>query len=93
MERESNPLYKRKTFLMTDRTNLASKLADLKLFQKVLMTSEQKLMAETDDSKIRERLEKMISQDQENMTDIDQAIAKFGVFQNLAISLKSTPKK
>lgn len=78
MERESNPLYKRKTFLMTDRTNLASKLADLKLFQKVLMTSEQKLMAETDDSKIRERLEKMISQDQENMTDIDQAIAKFG---------------
>ena len=57
MERESNPLYKRKIFLMTDRTNLASKLADLKLFQKVLMTSEQKLMAETDDSKIRERFD------------------------------------
>ncbi|PZO12806.1 MAG: hemerythrin HHE cation-binding protein [Leptolyngbya foveolarum] len=63
---------------MTDRTNLASKLADLKLFQKVLLTSEQKLMAETDDSKIRERLEKMVSQDQENMADIDKAIAKFG---------------
>ena len=63
---------------MTDRTNLASKLADLKLFQKVLLESEQKLMAETDDGKIRERLEKMVSQDQENMGGIEEAIAKLG---------------
>ena len=63
---------------MSDMTNISSKLADLKLFQKVLIDGEQKLMAATDDSKIRDRLEKMVKQDQENMSDIEQAIAKLG---------------
>lgn len=60
---------------MTDRTTIASKLADLKLFQSILIDAEQKLMSATDDQTIRERLEKMLTQDRENLTDIDKAVS------------------
>ncbi len=63
---------------MSDMTTIATKLADLRLFQDVLIASGQKLMSETDDSTIRERLEKMITTDQENIGRIEQAIAKLG---------------
>ena len=63
---------------MSDMTTIATKLADLKLFQDKLMEIEQKLMSVTDDQTIRERLEKILSQDRENVKDIEQAIAKFG---------------
>ncbi|NJK54666.1 MAG: hemerythrin HHE cation-binding protein [Pleurocapsa sp. SU_5_0] len=63
---------------MTDQTNLATKLADLKLIQNVLIEYEQKLMTATNDQKIRERLEKMLESDRDNLSDIDKAIAKFG---------------
>lgn len=63
---------------MADTTNIATKLGDLKLFQNVLLENEKKLMAATDDDKIRERLEKMVSQDAENLGVIEQAIAKLG---------------
>jgi hypothetical protein len=63
---------------MSDTTTIATKLADLRLFQDVLIEAGQKLMSETDDSTIRERLEKMITTDQENVGRIEQAIAKLG---------------
>ena len=63
---------------MTDTTNIATKLGDLKLFQNVLLENEKKLMAATNDNDIRERLEKMVSQDAENLGVIEQAIAKLG---------------
>ena len=63
---------------MADMTNLATKLADLKLVQNVLIESGQKLMAATNDDTIRERLEKMITSDRENLSSIDKAIAKSG---------------
>ncbi len=63
---------------MADMTTLATKLADLKLFQNVLIESAQKLMAETDDSTIRERLEKIVKSDRENLPKIEEAISKFG---------------
>ena len=66
------------TKTMSDMTTIATKLADLKLFQDKLMEIEQKLMSVTDDQTIRERLEKILSQDRENVKDIEQAIAKFG---------------
>ena len=65
-------------FTMTDKTNLSSKLADLKLIQTVLIDCGQKLMTLTDDQTIRERLEKMLDSDRENLTYIDQAINQFG---------------
>lgn len=63
---------------MTDTTTLATKLADLKLFQNVLIDSEQKLMAATDDGTIRERLEGMLKSDRANLNNIDEAVAKLG---------------
>jgi len=51
---------------MADVTNVATKLADLKLFS-VLLESEQKLIAQTDDNTICERLEGMIKSDRENL--------------------------
>lgn len=63
---------------MTDTTNLATKLADLKLIQNVLIDCGQKLMTATDDQTIRERLEKIVKSDRENLSDIDQAIEQFG---------------
>ncbi len=63
---------------MADMTTLATKLADLKLFQNVLIESGQKLMTETTDSKIRERLEGIVKSDRENLPKIEEAISKFG---------------
>lgn len=63
---------------MADMTNLETKLADLKLIQEVLLESGQKLMSETNDDTIRERLEKMITSDRENLNSIDKAIAEVG---------------
>jgi hypothetical protein len=63
---------------MSDTTTIATKLADLRLFQDVLIASGQKLMSETNDATIRERLEKMVSTDQENVGRIEQSIAKLG---------------
>jgi hypothetical protein len=63
---------------MSEMTNLATKLADLKLFQNVLIECAQKLLTATDDQTIRERLEKMLTSDRENLRDIEQAITQFG---------------
>ncbi len=61
---------------MADKTTLETKLADLKLFQTVLIEIEQKLMAQTQDSTIRERLEGMLKSDRENLAPIEEAISK-----------------
>jgi hypothetical protein len=63
---------------MADMTTLETKLADLRLFQNVLIECAQKLMAATDDQTIRERLEKMITSDRENLGSIEKAIAQVG---------------
>ncbi|NMF62731.1 hemerythrin HHE cation-binding protein [Brasilonema octagenarum UFV-E1] len=63
---------------MADVTNIATKLADLKLIQNVLLESEQKLIAQTDDKTICERLEGMIKSDRENLGIIEAAISKYG---------------
>jgi septal ring factor EnvC (AmiA/AmiB activator) len=72
---------------MTTQTNIATKLGDLKLIQNVLIEYEQKLMAATNDQTIRERLEKMLESDRQNLSDIDETIAKFG---NAAQQIRSS---
>lgn len=64
---------------MADKTTLATKLADLKLFQSVLIDSIQKLMAATTDSTIVERLEGMLKSDRDNLTTIEGIIAQNGL--------------
>jgi hypothetical protein len=63
---------------MTDVTNIATKLADLKLFQTVLLESEENLIAQTDDETICERLEGMIKSDRENLSTIEAVISSYG---------------
>ena len=63
---------------MTDKTNLSSKLADLKLFQNVLIECGDKLMKLTDDETIQKRLSNIISTDRDNLSTIEEAISKFG---------------
>ena len=63
---------------MSDTTTIATKLADLQLFQNVLLEIEQKLLSETSDSTIKERLEKIINQDKENLGGVEQAVQKLG---------------
>jgi hypothetical protein len=63
---------------MTDVTNLGSKLADLKLFQNILLESEQNLIAQTDDETICQRLEGMIKSDRENLSIIEAVISSYG---------------
>ena len=63
---------------MTDTTNLATKLADLKSFQNVLLEIEQQLISQTDDQTIRERLDGIITTDRENLGTIEEVAAKFG---------------
>lgn len=63
---------------MADPTNVATKLADLKLFQNVLLESEQKLIAQTDDKTICERLEGMIESDRQNLGIIEGVISRYG---------------
>ena len=63
---------------MTDKTNLSSKLADLKLFQNVLIECGEKLMTITDDETIKKRLSKIIQTDRDNISTIEEAISKFG---------------
>ncbi|MEO1340246.1 MAG: hypothetical protein AAFV28_03660 [Cyanobacteria bacterium J06635_13] len=63
---------------MTDRTNLHTKLADLKLIQNVLIDCGQKLIAINTDDTIKERLEKILSSDRDNLKYIEEAIAKVG---------------
>ncbi|BAZ44126.1 hemerythrin hhE cation-binding domain-containing protein [Chondrocystis sp. NIES-4102] len=63
---------------MADMTNLETKLADLRLIQNVLIECAQKLMSQTQDETIRERLEKMIASDRENLSSIDKVIGDVG---------------
>ena len=63
---------------MADTTNLNTKLADLKVIQNVLIECAQKLIAITNDDTIRERLEKMLSSDRANLSEIEKAIAQVG---------------
>lgn len=61
---------------MAKTTTLENKLADMKLFQNVLLESEQTLMAATNDGTIRERLEGMMNSDRDNLRTIETAISK-----------------
>lgn len=63
----------------TKRQAIATRLATLKAIQNLLISNEQKLMPAVGDEDIRERLEDMLEDDQENLKVIDNAITKFGV--------------
>ncbi|MDY6783672.1 MAG: DNA nickase [Cyanobacteriota bacterium] len=61
------------------RTALAEKLASMKSIQELLIANEQKLLGESDDPEIRDRLQKMLEDDRKNLGIIETAIVQYGV--------------
>jgi hemerythrin superfamily protein len=60
------------------RTAIASKLADMKEMQNLLIANEEKLMAACNDQDIRNRLGKMLDDDHKNLGVLDTVIVQYG---------------
>ena len=67
------------------RTAIASKLADMKEVQNLLISNEEKLIMACNDQDIRDRLGKMLDDDRKNLGVIDTVSVQYGV--------KSEPKE
>ena len=63
----------------TKRAAIASKLADIKAVQALLLSNEQTLLTACNDEDIRKRLSDMIEDDQKNMGIIETVIVQYGV--------------
>ncbi|MBW4464318.1 MAG: hemerythrin domain-containing protein [Pegethrix bostrychoides GSE-TBD4-15B] len=63
----------------TKRAAIASKLADMKAVQSLLISSEQALMTVCNDADVRERLNNMLNDDQKNMGILETVIVQYGV--------------
>jgi hemerythrin superfamily protein len=61
------------------RMAIASKLADMKEVQNLLISNEQTLMSACNDEDIRKRLTDMLNDDQKNMGILDTVIVQYGV--------------
>lgn len=61
------------------RMAIGSKLADMKEVQTLLIANEQTLMAACNDDDIRDRLRKMLDDDQKNMGVLETVIVQYGV--------------
>lgn len=61
------------------RLAIGERLADLKAFQSLIISNEQKLIDACPDQDIRERLQNMLSDDQKNIGIIDTVIVQYGV--------------
>lgn len=61
------------------RTAIASKLADIKEIQNLLISNEEKLMANCDDQEVRDRLAHMLDDDRKNLGVLDTVIVQYGV--------------
>lgn len=61
------------------RMAIASKLADMKEVQNLLISNEQTLMSACNDEDIRKRLSDMLRDDQKNMGILDTVIVQYGV--------------
>lgn len=63
----------------TKRLMIAERLADLKAFQNLIISNEQKLIAACPDPDIQARLQNMLEDDQKNLGIIDTVIVQYGV--------------
>lgn len=61
-----------------NRSAIATKLADMKALQGLLVANEQKLISQISDPEIRSRLEAMLKDDQKNVGIIESVISKYG---------------
>jgi hemerythrin superfamily protein len=63
----------------TKRTAIASKLADMKEIQNLLIENEQVFISEINDPEIRDRMRKMLEDDQKNIGILDTVMVQYGV--------------
>ncbi|GAP96562.1 hemerythrin domain-containing protein [Leptolyngbya sp. NIES-2104] len=69
----------------TKRLAIATKLADIKAVQELIISNEQKFISATTDSELVKRFQDMLKDDQKNLGIIDTVIVQYGV--------QSEPKK
>jgi hypothetical protein len=61
------------------RTAIAEKIADMKAIQNLLIANEQQFIQECNDNEIRDRLEKMLKDDQKNLGIIETVGIQYGI--------------
>jgi uncharacterized protein with von Willebrand factor type A (vWA) domain len=67
----------------TKRLAIATKLADMKALQNLLISNEEKFIQDCTDDKIRKRLQDMLEDDRKNLGVLDTAIVQYGVQSEL----------
>lgn len=63
----------------TKRLAIAERLADLKAFQNLIISNEQKLIDACPDEDVRKRLQSMLEDDQKNLGIIETVIVQYGI--------------
>lgn len=63
----------------TKRSAIATRLADMKIVQELLLSNEQKLVSMIDDADLRDRLSKMLEDDQKNLGVLETIEVQYGV--------------
>jgi hemerythrin superfamily protein len=61
------------------RMMIGERLADLRAFQDFIISNDQKLIGESSESEVRDRLENMLEDDRKNLGIIDTVIVQYGV--------------
>jgi hemerythrin superfamily protein len=75
------------------RLAIAEKLADIRAVQNLLIANEQQFLQETNDLEIRDRLTKMLEDDQKNLGIIETVIIQYGVQSDPSEDLKEVVQK
>lgn len=77
----------------TKRSAIAMKLASMKAIQELLISNEQRFVSAVSDSKIKERLQDMLNDDQKNLGILDTVIVQYGVRSEPASTVSEMIKK
>ena len=63
----------------TKRSAIAMKLADMKALQQLIIDNDRRFIGEVSDNDIRDRLQKMLEDDQKNLGIIETAMTQYGI--------------
>ncbi|GAX41624.1 hemerythrin HHE cation binding domain-containing protein [Tolypothrix sp. NIES-4075] len=77
----------------TKRSAIATKLADMKALQELLIQNEQLFLKETNDSEISKRFQDMLNDDQKNMGILETVIVQYGVHGEPKDTIKQMVEK
>ena len=63
----------------TKRSAIAVRLADMKAYQQLIISNEEKLISQVNDSEIQKRLQDMLDSDRKNLGVIETVIVQYGI--------------